>query len=76
MKGGGCKEEFQVWLDCVDKLKADGREDVEVCAAVMGPLWECMDRHKEYYAPQLDSLKEKRASGGGDAAAEGDEKKS
>ncbi|KAG2447504.1 hypothetical protein HYH02_007429 [Chlamydomonas schloesseri] len=65
MKAGGCKEPFQVWLDCVDAVKAEGREDVESCASVMGPLWECMERHKEYYAPQLSSLADKKAGAAG-----------
>ncbi|GIL76214.1 hypothetical protein Vretimale_5811 [Volvox reticuliferus] len=64
MKAGGCKAEFQVWLDCVDAVKAAGRDDVESCASIMGPLWECMERHKDYYAPQLNSLAERRKGGG------------
>ncbi|GFR50513.1 hypothetical protein Agub_g12780, partial [Astrephomene gubernaculifera] len=60
MKAGGCKDEFQVWLDCVDGLRAAGRDDVESCAEVMGPLWACMERHKDYYAPQLSSLADKK----------------
>lgn len=62
MKAGGCGEPFQEWLKCVDDVKAQGRDDVEVCAKVMGPLFGCMERHKEYYAPQLDSLHKERSS--------------
>ncbi|KAG2493759.1 hypothetical protein HYH03_007981 [Edaphochlamys debaryana] len=74
MKAGGCKEPFQVWLDCVDAVKAEGREDVESCSAIMGPLWECMERNKEYYAPQLSSLADKKRSKeeGEEGAAEGE----
>lgn len=70
MKGGGCRSEFQVWLDCVDEVKAQGREDVEKCAEVMGPLWECMERNRDYYGLQLDSLAERKAA----AAAPPDER--
>ena len=63
MKAGPCPEPFQVWLDCVDGLRAKGRDDVEVCANVMAPLFECMSAHKEYYAPQLTSLAEKQEAG-------------
>ncbi|KAG2425769.1 hypothetical protein HXX76_013394 [Chlamydomonas incerta] len=77
MKGGGCKDSFQVWLDCVDGVKAAGREDVESCAAVMGPLWDCMEAHKEYYAPQLSSVADNKAAAGaaasGAAGGEGEE---
>ncbi len=78
MKGGGCRSDFQVWLDCVDEVKAQGREDVEKCAEVMGPLWECMERNRDYYGLQLDSLAERKAAaaapkedGEGREAAEG-----
>ncbi|GIL44883.1 hypothetical protein Vafri_2344, partial [Volvox africanus] len=64
MKAGGCKAEFQVWLDCVDAVKAAGRDDVESCSSIMGPLWECMERNKAYYAPQLNSLAERRKGEG------------
>lgn len=64
MKAGPCPKPFQVWLDCVDGLRAEGREDVEVCANVMAPLFECMSAHKDYYAPQLTSLAEKHQAGG------------
>lgn len=56
MKAGGCQAPFTSWLACVDDIKAQGRDDVEVCAKVMGPLFECMERHKEYYSPQLETL--------------------
>lgn len=51
----------------MDGVKAAGRQDVESCAAVMGPLWECMEKHREYYAPQLSSLADKKAAAAGDA---------
>mmetsp|Transcript_12591 Transcript_12591/g.27201 ORF Transcript_12591/g.27201 Transcript_12591/m.27201 type:complete len:150 (+) Transcript_12591:52-501(+) len=57
MKAGACKAEFEVWLKCVDDVKDAGRDDVETCASVMGPLWDCMQKNTDYYAPQLDALK-------------------
>ncbi|GFH19093.1 GCK domain-containing protein [Haematococcus lacustris] len=64
MKGGGCKKEFEagalrvrpVWLKCVDDVRDAGRDDVESCAGLMGPLWDCMQHNSAYYSPQLDSL--------------------
>jgi hypothetical protein len=62
----------QVWLDCVDGVREEGRSDVESCAAVMRPLWECMERHKDYYAPQLAVAEERSraAAGAGEGAEE------
>eukprot|EP00955_Chlamydomonas_euryale_P045231 353090-Chlamydomonas_euryale.AAC.6 len=96
MKAGGCSEEFEVWLKCVDDVRESGREDVETCASVvysgrkygsrgceprvhlhplhaiqslqMGPLWECMAKNADYYAPQVEALKE------GSSGQEGDNK--
>mmetsp|Transcript_11849 Transcript_11849/g.21269 ORF Transcript_11849/g.21269 Transcript_11849/m.21269 type:complete len:116 (-) Transcript_11849:57-404(-) len=67
MKAGGCRAEFQVWLDCVDELHKNDRDDVEACAGIMGPLWECMEKNKDYYQPQLESIQERRE---GKASAE------
>lgn len=59
----------------MDAVKASGRDDVESCASIMGPLWECMERHRDYYAPQLDSLAERRKTAdAGDAEGEDMEK--
>ncbi|KAF5830034.1 GCK domain-containing protein [Dunaliella salina] len=60
MKAGGCKSQFEVWLQCVDSVRDAGRDDVETCASVMGPLWDCMARNQDYYAPQLDVIKERQ----------------
>ncbi|GFH07747.1 GCK domain-containing protein, partial [Haematococcus lacustris] len=46
----------QVWLKCVDDVRDAGRDDVESCAGLMGPLWDCMQHNSAYYSPQLDSL--------------------
>jgi hypothetical protein len=73
MKAGGCSTPFQTWLVCVDGVKAQGREDVEQCAAVMGPLWACMEANAAYYTPQLDSLKEGRAERKASEAKDSDE---
>ncbi|GAX74155.1 hypothetical protein CEUSTIGMA_g1604.t1 [Chlamydomonas eustigma] len=57
MKAGGCAAEFTAWLDCVDAVRDAGREDVETCASVMSPLWACMEKHADYYAPQVGALR-------------------
>mmetsp|Transcript_2602 Transcript_2602/g.5980 ORF Transcript_2602/g.5980 Transcript_2602/m.5980 type:complete len:117 (-) Transcript_2602:643-993(-) len=74
MKAGGCKSQFEVWLQCVDSVRDAGRDDVESCASVMGPLWDCMAQNQDYYAPQLDVIKESR--GEGDQSADEHEAKS
>ncbi|GFH17368.1 GCK domain-containing protein, partial [Haematococcus lacustris] len=53
----GCNSTVElVWLKCVDDVRDAGRDDVESCAGLMGPLWDCMQHNSAYYSPQLDSL--------------------
>uniref|UniRef100_A0A0E0LHB6 GCK domain-containing protein n=1 Tax=Oryza punctata TaxID=4537 RepID=A0A0E0LHB6_ORYPU len=54
MKGGGCKEAFVAWEECVEAAgKEEGSDMVERCFEVTANLKKCMDAHAEYYAPVL-----------------------
>lgn len=39
----------------------------------MGPLWDCMAKHQEYYAPQVEALKEGRPTPSEGEAGKGGE---
>ncbi|CAJ2650425.1 uncharacterized protein LOC123911232 [Trifolium pratense] len=53
MKGGGCKDTFVDWENCVKEAE-DKKEDlVEKCSQVTARLKQCMDSHSDYYAPIL-----------------------
>lgn len=82
MKGGGCKEAFTVWEDCVNEAKDE--DIVEKCAAVNFALKECMVAHADYYGPIIrmekaaeeEALRElekaKEAEGSGQATGSSD----
>uniref|UniRef100_A0A0D3GMF8 GCK domain-containing protein n=1 Tax=Oryza barthii TaxID=65489 RepID=A0A0D3GMF8_9ORYZ len=54
MKGGGCKEAFVAWEECVEAAgKEEGSDMVERCFEVTANLKRCMDAHADYYAPVL-----------------------
>ncbi|MCH95679.1 GCK domain protein [Trifolium medium] len=53
MKGGGCKDTFVDWENCVKEAE-DKKEDlVEKCSQITARLKQCMDSHSDYYAPIL-----------------------
>lgn len=51
MKGGGCKEAFEAWEECVAAAEKDGSDMVERCLQTTANLKTCMEAHSEYYAP-------------------------
>jgi len=55
MKGGGCKEAFEAWSECVDgERDKDDADFTETCRSATLALRECMLAHKDYYQPLLD----------------------
>lgn len=54
MKGGGCREAFNNWSECVDREKDTGSDYTEQCRDTTLALRECMLAHKDYYAPLLE----------------------
>jgi hypothetical protein len=53
MKGGGCKDTFIDWENCVKEAE-DKKEDlVEKCSQITAQLKQCMDSYSDYYAPIL-----------------------
>lgn len=57
MKGGGCKESFVDWENCVKEAEDKGEDLVEKCGQVTARLKQCMDAHSEYYEPILRAEK-------------------
>uniref|UniRef100_A0A0D9WVM6 GCK domain-containing protein n=1 Tax=Leersia perrieri TaxID=77586 RepID=A0A0D9WVM6_9ORYZ len=54
MKGGGCRDAFVAWEECVEAAgKEEGADMVERCFEVTANLKKCMDAHADYYAPVL-----------------------
>ncbi|GLU09463.1 hypothetical protein SLE2022_334350 [Rubroshorea leprosula] len=51
MKGGGCKDAFVAWENCINDAKDE--DYVEKCAGVTMALKECMTAHADYYEPIL-----------------------
>lgn len=55
MKGGGCKEAFEAWSECVDSERhKDDSDFTETCRSATLALRECMLAHRDYYQPLLD----------------------
>ncbi|KAL5198331.1 hypothetical protein ABZP36_001843 [Zizania latifolia] len=55
MKGGGCKEAFVAWEECVEAAETEGSDMVERCFQATANLKKCMDAHADYYAPVLQA---------------------
>ncbi|XP_057415900.1 uncharacterized protein LOC130710591 [Lotus japonicus] len=53
MKGGGCKDSFIDWENCVQEAEKNNEDLVEKCAQVTARLKQCMDAHADYYEPIL-----------------------
>ncbi|XP_062149892.1 uncharacterized protein LOC133858438 [Alnus glutinosa] len=81
MKGGGCRESFIAWENCVEEAEKNKEDLVEKCSEVTGALKKCMEAHADYYEPilraekmaeeevvkelEMEKEKEKEASSGG-----------
>nr|XP_027187209.1 uncharacterized protein LOC101492759 isoform X2 [Cicer arietinum] len=57
MKGGGCKDTFVDWENCVKEAEDKNEDLVEKCSQVTARLKQCMDAHSDYYEPILRAEK-------------------
>ncbi|CAL9214933.1 unnamed protein product [Arabidopsis halleri] len=57
MKGGGCKDSFIAWEECVEKAEKNKEDIVTNCMEVTSMLKKCMDEHSDYYQPILAAEK-------------------
>ncbi|KAE8790575.1 hypothetical protein D1007_35088 [Hordeum vulgare] len=55
MKGGGCKEAFVSWEECVQAAEKEGSDMLDRCSQATADLKKCMDAHADYYAPVLQA---------------------
>ncbi|CAI0391041.1 unnamed protein product [Linum tenue] len=57
MKGGGCKDAFIAWEDCVKEADNAQEDLVEKCSEVTRLLKVCLDANPDYYEPILRAEK-------------------
>ncbi|KAJ6764064.1 F7A19.14 PROTEIN-RELATED [Salix purpurea] len=57
MKGGGCKDAFVAWEDCIKQVEEKNDDIVEKCFEVTSALKLCMEAHADYYEPILRAEK-------------------
>ncbi|XP_010527935.1 PREDICTED: uncharacterized protein LOC104805175 [Tarenaya hassleriana] len=57
MKGGGCKESFIAWENCIEEAEKNSEDIVTKCMEVTASLKKCMDAHADYYEPILRAEK-------------------
>ncbi|KAJ6297294.1 hypothetical protein OIU78_022933 [Salix suchowensis] len=57
MKGGGCKDAFIAWEDCIKQAEEKNEDIVEKCFEVTSALKLCMEAHADYYEPILNAEK-------------------
>lgn len=57
MKGGGCRESFMAWENCIEEAEKNKEDIVEKCFQVTGALKKCMEAHQDYYEPILRAEK-------------------
>ena len=57
MKGGGCKDSFVAWEECVEAAEKNKEDIVTNCMEVTSMLKKCMDEHSDYYQPILAAEK-------------------
>ena len=57
MKGGGCKESFTAWEECIEEAEKNKEDVVEKCFEITSVLKECMTAHSDYYEPILKAEK-------------------
>ncbi|KAL8145339.1 hypothetical protein AgCh_003506 [Apium graveolens] len=61
MKGGGCKDSFVSWEQCIEDAEKNQEDIVEKCFEITAALKKCMEAHSDYYEPVLRA--EKAAEG-------------
>jgi hypothetical protein len=57
MKGGGCKDAFVAWEDCIKQVEENNEDIVEKCFEITSALKLCMEAHADYYEPILRAEK-------------------
>lgn len=57
MKGGGCKDAFIAWENCITIARDTGEDAAEKCMEVTSALMKCMEAHPDYYEPILRAEK-------------------
>ncbi|XP_042509030.1 uncharacterized protein LOC122084665 [Macadamia integrifolia] len=57
MKGGGCRDEFIAWENCIEDAENHKEDIVEKCFEVTSLLKKCMEAHSDYYEPILNAEK-------------------
>ncbi|KAK3042379.1 hypothetical protein RJ639_002425 [Escallonia herrerae] len=65
MKGGGCKDRFMEWENCVMEREKN-KDVVGMCSEVTVAMFKCMEAHQDYYGPVLE--KEEEVNRGSSAA--------
>ncbi|KAL5699846.1 hypothetical protein ACHQM5_030687 [Ranunculus cassubicifolius] len=83
MKGGGCKDTFVAWEDCIEAAEKEECDVADKCFEVTSALKKCMEAHSEYYEPILkaekvaeaEAVKELENDKKAEAVASGDDEK-
>ncbi|XP_050386241.1 uncharacterized protein LOC126802634 [Argentina anserina] len=57
MKGGGCKESFEAWENCIEEAEKTNEDIVQKCFEMTSKLKDCMLAHSDYYEPILRAEK-------------------
>lgn len=58
MKGGGCRDAFIDWENCVKEADTNKEDVVEKCFGATSALRKCMQAHADYYEPILRAEKD------------------
>ncbi|KAK1425772.1 hypothetical protein QVD17_21130 [Tagetes erecta] len=57
MKGGGCKETFIKWENCIEEGEKNKEDIVDKCFEATSALKKCMEANADYYGPILQAEK-------------------
>ncbi|XP_061997885.1 uncharacterized protein LOC133715412 [Rosa rugosa] len=57
MKGGGCKESFVAWENCIEEAEKTNEDIAQKCFDLTSALRTCMLEHSDYYEPILRAEK-------------------
>ncbi|KAJ9187452.1 hypothetical protein P3X46_002907 [Hevea brasiliensis] len=58
MKGGGCRDAFIEWENCVKEAETNEENVVDKCFDATAALRKCMQAHADYYEPILQAEKD------------------